>query len=406
MSASKRRLLLGLEGEDDQEYCHHQHADISQPDTALNTNITPSGYRTPQQYSQPFDAIAITPITQLNNYLSATHVSTSRRPSLQMTEAPISTEVVSKLPPPPPLPDRAKTYLIVGASRGIGLEFARQLLTQHHQVIAVVRNPQSASQLWQMTGQMNLRPGSCIIEQCDIAVSSDIDAFVGRMRLFVDRGGSIDNVILNAGILDYEKGLGALDVSFEQLERHIRVNCVGNVVLARKLLALNDLESLEVRRRGQLLLTGLDRDEDQRGTVVGRQVVFISSDSGSMADFREYEDGFAAYGASKAALNMMLRHMAVELKRRGQSKLDEMAMDWQSKIGTGKKDAKVWQHEVCILAMHPGEVSTDMANVELGWEVEGVITAEESVRDILRVLEGKSSKDSGTFWRWDGKVSF
>ena len=58
-----------------------------------------------------------------------------------------------------------------------------------------------------------------------------------------------------------------------------------------------------------------------------------------MGEFRErYDDfgsnttRFAAYSASKGALNMMLRHMAAELQRQ-----------------------KVY---TTILAMHPGEVST------------------------------------------------
>ena len=216
------------------------------------------------------------------------------------------------------------------------------------------------------------------------------------MRLFVERGGSIDTIILNAGILEYERGLGALDVEFELLERHLRVNCVGNVVLARKLLLLNDMASL--RQRRDEALAARDRDA---ASVVGRQVVFMSSDSGSMTDFREMEDGFAAYGASKVALNMMIRHMAAELKRRGAKKEEEAKTDWQSRPSRSA-GVNPWENEVAVLAMHPGEVSTDMADIELGWEVEGVITAEESVRDMLRVLEGKDAGFSGTFWRWDG----
>jgi len=42
----------------------------------------------------------------------------------------------------------------------------------------------------------------------------------------------------------------------------------------------------------------------------------MSSDSGSHGNFREMEDGFAAYAASKSALNMAIRHMAAELKRK------------------------------------------------------------------------------------------
>ena len=65
------------------------------------------------------------------------------------------------------------------------------------------------------------------------------------------------------------------------------------------------------------------------------KVIFISSDSGSTMAFRAHEDGFAAYSASKAALNQMLRHMAAETTRRGDN-----------------------YQEVCILALHPGEVQT------------------------------------------------
>ena len=79
----------------------------------------------------------------------------------------------------------------------------------------------------------------------------------------------------------------------------------------------------------------------------------MSSDSGSAQNFREMEDGyvskgaegshdfeivltairsFAAYAASKAALNQSIRHMAAELKRK--------------------------DDDTIILALHPGEVAT------------------------------------------------
>ena len=128
------------------------------------------------------------------------------------------------------------------------------------------------------------------------------------------------------------------------------------------------------------------------------KVVFISSDSGSTALFRSYEDGFGAYAASKAALNQMLRHMAAELARCGGNR--------------GK---------TCILAMHPGEVQTygtllskdvssltvssDMADIQLDWEVQGSIQPKESVEGMLKVIRDKTEDDSGTFWCWDGRVS-
>ena len=92
------------------------------------------------------------------------------------------------------------------------------------------------------------------------------------------------------------------------------------------------------------------------------------------------EDGFAAYAASKAALNMSLRHMAAELKREGKG------------------------NETVIIAIHPGEVTTDMANIDVSWDVEGQITAQESVTACIKVIESKGKDDSGTFWTWENKV--
>ncbi|GAB7342303.1 hypothetical protein MBLNU457_g0535t1 [Dothideomycetes sp. NU457] len=103
----------------------------------------------------------------------------------------------------------------------------------------------------------------------------------------------------------------------------------------------------------------------------------MSSDSGSTQMFREMEDGFAAYAASKAALNQALRHMAAELKRA--------------------------DDDTIILALHPGEVATDMQNISTGWEVEGIISPQESVTAMIKVIESKGIQHSGTFWTWENK---
>lgn len=93
--------------------------------------------------------------------------------------------------------------------------------------------------------------------------------------------------------------------SFDEFAFHLHTNTIGPILTAQKLL--------------------------QSNIPIGT-IVFMSSDSGSQANFREMEDGFAAYAASKAALNMAIRHMAAELKRK--------------------------DDDTIILAMHPGEVQT------------------------------------------------
>ena len=45
-----------------------------------------------------------------------------------------------------------------------------------------------------------------------------------------------------------------------------------------------------------------------------------------------------------------------------------------------------------------------MADVELDWEVEGIISPEESVSAMLKVIVSKTVEHSGTFWTWEGKV--
>ncbi|KAK7905350.1 hypothetical protein LTR67_000071 [Exophiala xenobiotica] len=245
------------------------------------------------------------------------------------------------------------TWLIVGASRGIGLEFVRQLLDEGHQVIAAVRNPETANQIWQLSAQQR-KPGACLIEQCDVTDEASVDAFASRMAVLVSKGMKIENMVLNAGVLKYPNR--ATEISFSDFALHLHTNAIGPIIAAQRLLNISS--------------------DDPPS-----KVIFISSDSGSTTEFREHEDGFAAYASSKAALNQMLRHMAAELKRRG-----------------GKWD------QVCVLAMHPGEVKTDMANVDVDWEVEGIINADESVTKMLKVIGEKDASQSGTFWCWDGRV--
>ncbi len=45
-----------------------------------------------------------------------------------------------------------------------------------------------------------------------------------------------------------------------------------------------------------------------------------------------------------------------------------------------------------------------MANVSVGWEVEGIISIEESVSSMLKVIGTKTLRDTGKFFTWEGKV--
>lgn len=65
------------------------------------------------------------------------------------------------------------TWVVVGASRGIGLEFVKQLLKAGNHVIGTARNP-GAGELPKFAEAQD-DPKSCIVEQCDVSSSESID---------------------------------------------------------------------------------------------------------------------------------------------------------------------------------------------------------------------------------------
>lgn len=107
---------------------------------------------------------------------------------------------------------RPKTYLIIGASRGIGLEFIRQLLAQGHRVIATARAATGSSQLWALTGTGNGRNLSIL--ECDVVDERSVGRFIAGLRGEMGRAkiagmvGGVNGKGMNGGV----GGEGAIDV--------------------------------------------------------------------------------------------------------------------------------------------------------------------------------------------------
>lgn len=201
------------------------------------------------------------------------------------------------------------------------------------------------------------------------------------------------------------------DRSFNDLAHHMHTNTVGPLVTAGTLLSLSDGSSsssimpnspqapttpssmssyssssppsIPISTIGTYLYWSRAHETD-------KPTVFTSSDSGSTTNFRAYEDGFGAYAASKAALNQGLRHLAAEQLRLHTAQGHPLSTP-------------------VILAIHPGEVSTDMAEISVDWEVEGIITPKESVSKMLSVIDRKckygpeANFKEATFWDWEGR---
>ena len=456
--------------------------------------------------------------------------------------------------------------VVIGASRGIGLEFVRQLLERGHRVIAAVRDPFAASQLWPVA--TGLKPGRCMIQQCDVTSEESIEvslsismpywpdafrplhkarlfvslqilglltqrplqAFVTRVKATPDL--HLEYLILNAGVLHYPNVSPQIPQpwprhswkTLQETDSKQTVACQRNVSYSIFLLCRSRRRTwmpsysdwsttspptvspplfpnhgvlllpasphtvppgcanspVQPSRSFSSLLTHLTTNTIGPITIASRllqelspsrirKTIFISSDSGSQGQFRDHEDGFAAYAASKAALNMMVRHLAAEVKRRedgehrareSDKQRERVRVGWgvggsrgtdgdaemsagggagqrnhghtrgqsqsQNLIGTstgfgawGSNNSSTtspttsqYQHQppqeppqrTTILAIHPGEVATDMAsNVELSWEVEGIIGVEESVSGVLNTVERLGPEETGSFWTWDGR---
>lgn len=86
-----------------------------------------------------------------------------------------------------------KTYAITGASRGLGLEFVKQLAAKGNTIVAFARNPAESSGLSQLVDNKNV-----FAVKMDISDEESIKAAASSISKIVPDG--IDVLINNAGI--------------------------------------------------------------------------------------------------------------------------------------------------------------------------------------------------------------
>ncbi|HLZ84863.1 MAG TPA: SDR family oxidoreductase [Caulobacteraceae bacterium] len=171
--------------------------------------------------------------------------------------------------------------VIVGASRGIGLEFVRQYQAAGARVVAGCRNPSAAGALRDIA---KTSAGHVIVEALDIADGASVVRFAGALA-----SGPIDLVLISAGTAGPENQhlLGALD--FDRWAETFATNTIGPVRIADAL-------------RANLVATP------------GSKLVALTSGLG-----RTSQPGgdYLAYRASKAALNNAWANLALALRPEG-----------------------------------------------------------------------------------------
>jgi 3-oxoacyl-[acyl-carrier protein] reductase len=176
-----------------------------------------------------------------------------------------------------------KTVLITGASRGIGLDVAIQILNQGHRVIGCGRNPASLEKLLNAARKSG-RDQQLLLLELDLESNTSIDHAAAAVAA---SGYPIDVLINNAGAL-VNKDFAAISPS--ELEQVYKVNVLGPFRLVQQVLpAFNALAT--------------------------SHIVNISSMGGFQGSAKF--PGLSAYSSSKAAIANLAEMWAVELQDKG-----------------------------------------------------------------------------------------
>jgi len=171
--------------------------------------------------------------------------------------------------------------LITGASRGLGAALARELAGQGARLALVARGEEA---LGEVVNAIRGAGGEAHAIVADVGVKEDVYAIAGAAAALV---GDVEVLVQNASELGAVPLALLADTACEDLERVLAVNVIGPFRLTKALV-------------GPMLLRG-------RGLVV-----HLSSDAATAAYPR-----WGAYGASKAALDHLMRIWAAELAGTG-----------------------------------------------------------------------------------------
>lgn len=179
--------------------------------------------------------------------------------------------------------DSPRTVLVTGASRGLGLEYCRQLLAQGWRVLAGVREPGSATDLESLAPE---NPERLRVVRLDVVSDADIQAVAQDLREV-----PLDMLINNAGTFGPEGSPGGMRYqSLAHMDYGVWRNILEVNLLAPFRVTVALAPSLRLAPRPV--------------------VVMLSSDLGSIGNNRLGHSH--AYRTSKAGLNMLTRGIANE----------------------------------------------------------------------------------------------
>lgn len=235
----------------------------------------------------------------------------------------------------------AKTVLITGSNRGLGLEFAKQYSALGWNVIATTRNPADAGELNKLAAAKK----NVAVEAMDVTKHATVDALAAKYK-----GKPIDVLINNAGITGDFRDMKSQ--SFGSLNHplaldFINTNCLG---------ALKVTEAFY---------------ENVKASQT-KKIVAITSQAGSFGLKFPGPPGAYWYKISKAALDAAMFNVAMDAKKDG----------------------------VVVTMLSPGQVRVEkIADVK----IPGMIEMNESIGGMIPIIEKLTMDDTGTIIRYNGE---
>jgi len=255
------------------------------------------------------------------------------------------------------------------ASRGIGQEFARQLLLRHDDgcVVGLVRSAEVPVALQDLQREYGVHR-LVVITGVDLEEKASTERAAAAIKqACLERGSNntpqLDLLVNVAGILgDGKPGpeRSVTNLDRDWLEKTMQVNLIGHAHLTSLLVPL-------------LKRSSSSSSGSSSGAQEPSRVVNVSARVGSIGD--NNLGGWYSYRMSKAALNMFTKTLSIEMKRFN-----------------------------CIcLSIHPGTTDTDLSKpFQKNVRPEKLFAVSSSVKMMLDVIFALKKEETGAFVAYDG----
>ncbi|RZC43768.1 hypothetical protein C5167_036734 [Papaver somniferum] len=271
--------------------------------------------------------------------------------------------------------------MVQGASRGIGLEFVRQLLEKQEKghVVATCRNPNGATSLLKLKNKF---PERLNVLQLDVTDESTIEASAKSVQ---ERYGSLNLLINTTGVLSVPNVLQP-ETTLSKVEK-------ASLLLAYEVNAVGPI--LVIKHMWPLLKKGGGSGTERDVAVVAS----LSARVGSIGDNRL--GGWHSYRASKTALNQCraILQGGIYGPAYAHPRSATLGMTKTVSVEFGRKKDPI----ACIL-LHPGTVDTDLSKpFQRNVAENKLFTKEFSVQKLLGIINSVKRSDNGKFFAWDGQ---